>query len=169
MRLLLLPLALLTFNAQAHWGEEEYSILDLASCRAFSISSEMGPGLLDDEKKQAALHSKYGDGSIFTSSHIAVGFVGAEDGYAVCKSDNNFPNWSFQCKGDRYFPIQSGAVFHFIKSKDRWAARCVANCGKSRSQKLYWVDTAEHEEGGSEVENKGFTRDAQSIKRKCDP
>lgn len=164
------------FSLKAQAAFEEYDVLDPVACSEFKISAGFYPdlsGYKDEveafEKLQREFHSKYGDGFIFNT-----GDIGGE--HAVCKfnyywfhaSSRRGNELFFQCNGGKDFPLQPGAVFIFNGGENRWAARCTRNCGKSKNQKLYWVDTGERGEGeGESTRNRGYEKDKHAFEKRC--
>lgn len=168
-------------QAQAHWGEYEYDVIDFDTCSVFKISSEFNPDLSGHEDEEFAfenmqkeLNKKYGDGYIFTSYGITFTNIENDRAHAVCDVGYNWftaspdeNNLSFRCKGSVNFPIESGAIFTFNGGKNRWSAKCIKDCGKSKKQKLYWVDTREFEDGGERTINRGYERDRRKLEKRC--
>lgn len=155
---------------------EEFNILDFASCNEFNIYAGFYPDLSsfkDDveafNRLQIDMHERYGEGFIFYT-----GVIGGA--HAVCSGNYTWqssPGEKIQflkCVGDENFPVQSEATFVINRRENPWSARCVSKCGKSKTQRIYWVNTYEGDDSDEEIfkeENLGYARDKKKFEKKC--
>lgn len=157
---------LLTMLNPAFAGYSEFTLIDFKTCQHFALSN-----LIYDEN----LHERAK--SILNKSPSGTGILAAQysDGRQTlggCAGSYGIVFWEaaqFKCSiTEKDFPIDSGATFEFDPKRNKWAAMCSRNCGKSSNQRLYWVDTSEHETGESKpAENLGYVNDLKSYKSQC--
>ena len=180
MKFFALLLLLISCHAQAL--SSEYRLLDMTDCKSYIVTSD-APVFYDRDpakyRKALAERREYinklkvnHDESWYSDDENYEGWaVYTEDGeryIGLCKEElvsivgNPF---SFQCDGDSQFPLQE--LLCKVDHGNRWYERCTAKGKANHDIRLYWVDTTEHEEGGSPDINKSYGQDLAQMKSKC--
>jgi hypothetical protein len=174
---------LISCHAQAITGE--YSLLDITDCKSYDITSDAPVYRNPDSiKYQKELDDRKELIHKLLSTHDESWLNGHDDdpnyeGWAVytdneeryiglCKDDSpptgGNPS-SFQCDGDSKYPLQELSCK--VGQGNRWYEKCSAKGKVNHDIRLYWVDTAEYEDGGSPDVNEGYGRDLARMKFRC--
>lgn len=147
----------------AHAGYTEYDIIDFARCTSYTLTENRYDEFPNEVARRQwfdvevpALRRKHDDSWDPWQLHES----GDRYHEGVCKWTPD----SIQCDGPDSFPMKGLYC--------RNGRREIPSCGLPGTRKgmirLYWVDTTENEEGGSNEVNHAFRKDLRRMKSSCD-
>ena len=164
------------FPAIAVAGYTEYTLINFTECSEFLISTDL-PLTYEQSKTAEEVAQRRYMGMIkkFSKTHDASWSEGLnvldKDGkihFGYCKSDYDQKGnriFSLYCDGEETYPLSE------LRCKagtgNRWFWRCSVKGKRNQDIRLYWVDTAEYEDGGPGDPNLGYKRDQDRMKNQC--
>ena len=148
-----------------HGGYDEFTILDFAGCKSYTLTSDWGDAEFSSKEakqqfeRDRAIAGFGSDGQIYAllgELDEPASFAGCDyqASHIECKRIGNFPYAVLKCP--------------FGKSRSApWVRTCQVNTGSSASVRMYWVDTSENEDGSVRVDSQFLVADFKRYSAKC--